>query len=129
MSRVDSPEEAARLIKGRALPKEDRERGNPFTEGLTDRQRAARLEGRKLLRRSWPLTAADEYESLYRVDLFRRYISNQGREHALVQFYGIRATRKRLDGGKWSEWQTSERVRLHTVEIDGPHGITTVKQK
>lgn len=110
-----APEEAARLVRGRAVPKIDREGGDPFERGdLSDRQRAARLEGKKVETKR--LFAGIIYESLYRVDLFRRYLPDNGIS-GLVQFYGPRARRQYEVGTEPGGWTVGKDNEMHTLSI------------
>lgn len=58
------------------------------------------------------------FESMYRVDLYRRYLPRNG-IHGLVQFYGLRATRSYPFEERAPKWVVDDQPRLHTVETDG----------
>jgi hypothetical protein len=98
------------------VPDGDRESGDPFQADLTPRQVAVRLEGRKLVRTRF--FGDEEFESLYRVDLFRQWLPRRGM-NGILQFYGIRATRRRRLGERWTAWKTDDKLKLHTVEREG----------
>lgn len=122
------------MIRDRALPKSERERGNPFAPGLAPQQRAARLEGRKLI--TGYNACGKMGETMYRVDLFRRFLprdtaadGSKGvkRIHELVQFWGLRATRDYdIKTKTWGDWTVEDAPKLHTVEVTDR---TKIKQK
>jgi hypothetical protein len=59
---------------------------------------------------------------MYRVDLFRQWLPKRGM-NGILQFYGIRATRRRKLGEKWPKWTTDETPKLHTVDREGEISI------
>lgn len=107
----------ARLIEVRAVPEDARDDGDPFENGLTERQRASRLEGRKI--RTMIIWGSEVHESLYRVDLFRQFLPRRGANGlGMVQFYGPRATRKFPVGSKKKPaWEVGLDHRCHTLTI------------
>jgi len=122
----DEDDAAATYIEKERLSREDpgdravpleREEGDPWAPGLNDIQRAARLEGRKIVIDG--LFSGELFKSLYLIGRYRRFIPNRGSDgRGFLQFWGPRAT-KRWYPGKESEpaWKEVEPRKLHTVAV------------
>jgi hypothetical protein len=115
MGRFDATdEEIERLIASRAVPESDRIIADPFAKGISEQERARRIEGRKF---TVAFYRSDKtFEVLYRVDLHRRLLADRGLQ-GILQFYGLRATRV-IEGGKAGEWEVEPRIKMHTVELE-----------
>jgi hypothetical protein len=114
MGRFDAtPEEIDRLIRSRAVPESDRVVADPLAKGLTEPERAARMEGRKFITTFYQ--GDKSWEVLYRVDLHRRLLADRGIA-GLLQFYGLRASRV-IENGKPGEWEVEPRIKMHTFEL------------
>lgn len=103
----------------RSVAKDDpikRVRRDPFVAGLDERERRARLEGRKLMTsRLW---AGEIMESMYRVDYYRRYIDRGNSSSTLVEFFGPRARRRYKPGEPKPDWEvTDPEGKRHVVEV------------
>jgi hypothetical protein len=108
------------------LPKPDREEGDPFANGLSDYQRAARLIGRKIVVRK--LFAGKYHEAMYRVDYFRRFIPKRGLGLGLVEFYGPRAVRSYRIEDRPEPWKTEgDETFCHIVSVLDPNETFTIK--
>lgn len=91
---------------------------------------AERLEGRKI--QTSTCAGGQLGHVLYRVDRFRRFIPNRGLSgRGLIQFWGIRATQSYKAGLAKKDrppWDTEDRIRLHTVEVEPGLSIKTAKR-
>jgi hypothetical protein len=92
-----------------------REKGDPFEKGITNEQRARRIEGRKFA--TSQLFAGELFECLYKVERFRRFLPNRGSDgRGLVQFWGPRAVRRCRPPEDWPEWDVEGR-KMQTVNV------------
>lgn len=118
LRRTFSHDERVRLLSKVPAPAE-REEGDPFAEGLSDLQRAARLIGRKIV--TTKLWAGREFQVMYRVDHFRRFIPGRGLGIGLLDFYGPRAVRVTRIGEKPGAWtKEGDETFCHIVSVREP---------
>lgn len=93
-----------------------RQSGDPFEKGLTNDNIAARLEGRKI--ETSKLFAGKFFDTMYRVDRFRRLLPNRGSDgRGLIQFWGPRARREYKAGDDQPEWEVVDQRKMHTVNV------------
>jgi hypothetical protein len=106
----------------------DLEDGDPFAPGLTDYQRAARLQGRKIITKAYQ--GEEEFESMYLVLRFHQFFEGRGSAgKGIVQFFGPRARRRYRTGERKPKWDVGPEDLKHTVELGGAIHDFTLKPR
>ncbi len=90
--------------------------GNALDLTISDSERAGRIAGRTLVYQN--LVFGEMFDVRYRVDHFRRFLPRRGESgNGLLQFWGVKATRRYAPGTDKGAWQIGRDGMLHTVEI------------